>query len=126
MSRHSVLSLPMGSCRPACQIAPAGAIRAGSVPPCSSLSPPLPTRGCLPQRPKSNVIRAGLATGWWALMMTSFSSDMNSDLVKAYNIVLRVGGREEGLGAEKHSVARAAFGAGSGASELAAARVCDH
>lgn len=90
------------ACRPACQSAPTGAARAGSVPPCSSLSPPLPTRCCLPQRPMSNVIRAGLATGWWALMMTSFSSNMNSDLVKAYNIVLKVGGDAGGgLGADK-------------------------
>jgi hypothetical protein len=42
------------------------------------------------RRPMANVIRAGLATGWWALMMTAFSSNMNSDLVTAYNIVLKL------------------------------------
>lgn len=59
------------------------------------------------QRPMSNVIRAGLATGWWALMMTSFSSNMNSDLVKAYNIVLKARGGAGGVqrgAAEVHAM----------------------
>ena len=38
----------------------------------------------------ANVIRAALATGWWALMMTAFSSNLNGELLKAYDIVLKV------------------------------------
>lgn len=38
----------------------------------------------------ANVIRAGLMCGWWALMMTTDSGEMNSSLKNAYNIVLKV------------------------------------
>ncbi len=41
------------------------------------------------QRPMANVIRAGLTTGWWALMMTAWTGDMSSTLLKWYNIVLK-------------------------------------
>lgn len=42
------------------------------------------------RRPMSNVIRAGLTTGWWALMMTSFADSLDNSLLRAYQIVLKL------------------------------------
>ncbi|EFN57637.1 hypothetical protein CHLNCDRAFT_57189 [Chlorella variabilis] len=42
------------------------------------------------RKPMANVIRAGLTTGWWALIMTALSGDMNDTLVTWYNNVLKV------------------------------------
>ncbi len=50
--------------------------------------PPSPTPR--PQRPMANLIRAALTTGWWALMMTGFSSQMDGTLKTWYNNVLKV------------------------------------
>ena len=36
------------------------------------------------------MLRAAMTTGWWALMMTAFSSDLDSTLLKWYNNVLKV------------------------------------
>ncbi|KAL4448058.1 hypothetical protein ABPG75_005277 [Micractinium tetrahymenae] len=42
------------------------------------------------RRPMANLIRAALTTGWWALMMTGFSSQMDGTLRTWYNNVLKV------------------------------------
>ena len=53
-------------------------------------APCQPHACCLLQRPMANVLRAAMTTGWWALMMTAFSSDLDSTLLKWYNNVLKV------------------------------------
>jgi hypothetical protein len=42
------------------------------------------------RRPMANVLRAGLVTLWWFLIMTAFAGDMNSTLKNWYENVLRV------------------------------------
>lgn len=61
---------------------------------CASLwapNPPCPVAAA-PQRPMANLIRAALTTGWWALMMTGFSSQMDGTLKTWYNNVLKARG----------------------------------
>ncbi|KAI3438435.1 hypothetical protein D9Q98_000866 [Chlorella vulgaris] len=44
------------------------------------------------RRPMANVLRAGLVTLWWFLIMTAFAGDMNSTLKNWYENVLRLWG----------------------------------
>jgi hypothetical protein len=42
------------------------------------------------QRPLANVLRAGLALGWWALAMTAWSTSQDSGVKEAFQVVLKI------------------------------------
>jgi hypothetical protein len=42
------------------------------------------------QRPLANVLRAALALGWWALMMTAWTTSQDSDIKEAFQVILKI------------------------------------
>jgi len=42
------------------------------------------------QRPLANVLRSALALGWWALVMTAWTTSQDSDIKQAFQIVLKI------------------------------------